>query len=238
MKVKFILFAMAFLGANMLSAAPKEDNKLSRKEKRAGWVLLFDGKTFDGWRTHANKAMTDAGWTIEDGCLKAEWQEKGNKNILTKNEYDNFEISVDWKLSPQGNSGIMYHQGDEFTEGKPSVGPEYQFIDDLDYPSEITPLNSTGADYDMMPPSATKKLKPVGEFNNTRIVFNKGHVEHWLNGEKILEFEAWTPEWKERISKSKWKDTPTYGALRKGAFMFQNYPGSKVWLKNIKLKQL
>lgn len=215
------------------------DNQLTRKEKKAGWILLFDGNTLAGWRVAGDSVMQPAGWSVEDHCLKAEWNSAGgNKNIITRKEFADFELSVEWKIAPASNSGIIYHYGDKFTQAPPCTGPEYQIIDDTGWPVPLTEDHFTGVDYEMHLPNADKQLKPVGEFNHTKIVFRQGHVEHWLNGKKILEFEAWTPDWYARLEKSRWKTSGCYGMNKSGAFLLQNYSKSKVWFKNIKVKPL
>ena len=178
-----------------------QDNQLTRKEKKAGWILLFDGKTLNGWRVAGDSVMLPtAGWSVEDNCLKAEWNKSGgNKNIVSKSEFADFELSIEWKLTPASNSGIIYHYGDSFTEAPPCTGPEYQIIDDLGWLVPLSEDHFTGVDYEMHTIVQNKALKPVGEFNVSKIVFRKGHVEHWLNGKKILEFQAWTPDWYARL---------------------------------------
>jgi hypothetical protein len=213
---------------------------LTRKEQKAGWILLFDGKTLNGWRAADDSVMpATGGWSVEDNCLKAEWNKAGgNKNIVTKGEYADFELSVEWKLAPAANSGIFYHCGDKFTKAPPCAGPEYQIIDDLGWPVPLTEDHFTGVDYELHTVVANKVLKPVGQFNVSKIVFQNGHVEHWLNGRKILEFQAWSPDWYERLRKSSYGKSSCYGENRSGAFMLQNYPDCKLWFKNIKVKPL
>ncbi len=236
MKTKILILALLIIQSSN-GFAKTIENKLSKEEKKQGWILLFDGKTLNGWRTYNDTGMTNAGWTVEDGTLKAQWGQH-NKNILSREEYSDFEFSIEWKLSKQGNSGIMYHQGDKVTQAAPCTGQEYQLIDDLDYPQPLKPLQLTGVDYGVHDITGKKILKPIGEFNCTRIVFSKGHVEHWLNGEKLLEYEVWTSEWEKMVKESIWKDNPCYGSNRSGAFMLQNYPGSTVWFRNIKVRKL
>jgi hypothetical protein len=242
-KMKQLLFYMIILCFLFSSGSAQKvaDNKLTRKEKKAGWILLFDGKTLEEWRVMGDSVMQSAaGWGVEDNCLKVKWDNAGgNKNIITKREFADFEFSIEWKLSAASNSGIIYHYGDEFTQVPVCTGPEYQIIDDLGWPVELTEDHFTGVDYEMhLPDKTKKKLNPVGEFNHSKIIFNKGHVEHWLNGQKILEFEAWTPDWYERLEKSRWKTSRCYGTNKSGAFMLQNYRNCNVWFKNIKVRPL
>ncbi len=233
-----ILFCIALFPIALISYA--QDNQLAKKEKKAGWILLFDGKSLDGWRVAGDSVMyPDAGWSVEDNCLKVEWREGNrNRNIITQSEFADFEFSIEWKLAPAANSGIIYHWGDEFTEAPLCIGPEYQIIDDLGWPAPLSEDHFTGVDYEMHVELKNKKLNPVGEFNVSKIIFHKGHVEHWLNGKKIVEFDTWTPDWYARLGKSKWATSSCYGENKSGAFLLQNYRNCKLWFKNIKVRPL
>jgi len=213
------------------------DNTVTAKEKKEGWKLLFDGKTMKGWRIYQNKVSNS--WEIKDGQLhsKGSVTDKSDKraDLITTGQYDNFELSVDWKISKAGNSGIMYHVTEQYPTAYLS-GPEYQLIDDAGFPEKLEDWQKTGADY-AMHITSSRPTKPVGEYNHTVIIFNKGHVEHWLNGVKVLEFQAWTPEWQALKEKGKWKDAPGYGLAKKGHIALQDH-GSEAWFKNVKIRQL
>ena len=216
-----------------------KDNTLSKQEKSEGWKLLFDGETTNGWRGY-NMTELPAAWSVMDGTLMSagEGDDIGG-DIIAVDEYGNFDLQLDWKLSPGGNSGILYHvvEGPEL-EATYFSGPEYQLIDDIGFPGGVTPLNSTGADYAMTPADTTQKvLNPIGAWNSSRLVFNNGHVTHYLNGKKIVEFTAWTDEWNEKVQKGKWKNYPAYGKAKTGFIGLQDH-GSKIWFKNIKIKKL
>lgn len=205
----------------------------------AGAVDLFDGKTFKGWHNF-NQTGAVRSWTIEDGSLVC----LGNAGIghagdlVSDQEYENFELSWEWKMTPGGNSGVMYHVVENPRYKAPhETGPEYQMIDDLGYPAKLEEWQKTGADYAMNLPNNRKKLKPVGEWNTSKIVFNRGAVEHWLNGEKIIAFQAWGDRWNQDKATGKWKDYPDYGAAKKGRIALQDH-GNKVYFKNIKIKVL
>ncbi len=237
-KKLFLVAACAFVSVALLSfqSTPKE-NSLTKTEKKEGWKLLFDGKTMNGWRVYQNKTATS--WEVANGELHARGSvtDKTDKrsDIITTDQYDNFELSIDWKISKQGNSGIMYHVTEEFDAAYKS-GPEYQIIDDIGFPEHLEEWQKTGADY-AMHLTTSRPTKPVGEYNHTVIKVNGTHVEHWLNGVKIVEFEAWTPEWNALKAKGKWKDAPGYGLAKKGYIALQDH-GSEVWFKNIKLRKL
>lgn len=203
------------------------------------WISLFDGKTFNGWHGF-NKTGTVPNWAIEDGamvCLGAAADANGG-DLVTDAAYENFELKWEWKITKGGNSGVMYHvlEGEKYA-GPYQTGPEYQLIDDIGFPEKLEAWQMTGADYAMTIPNDKKKLKPVGEWNTSKIVFNKAHVEHWLNGEKILEFRAWDEAWMNKKTTGKWKGYPDYGTAKKGLIALQDH-GNKVYFKNIMIKVL
>lgn len=237
MKTKFfiaagILFISAICTSFLLKPAKAKTNNFM-------WVSLFDGKTLNGWHGF-NKTGAIPNWAIEDGamvCLGAAADAHGG-DIVTDAEYENFELKWDWKITKGGNSGVMYHVIESKKYTAPyETGPEYQMIDDIGFPEKLEDWQKTGADYAMTIPNEKKKLKPVGEWNNSRIVFNKGHVEHWLNGEKIVSFNAWDDTWKNKKETGKWKEYPDYGAAKKGHIALQDH-GNKVYFKNIMIRIL
>jgi len=224
-----VMITMSFMTDNQ-----EKDNTLSKKEKKEGWVLLFDGTTMTGWRSYKNKEQE--GWSVKDGELycKAEGVTK-RADLITNSKYENYELQIDWKISPKKNSGIIYMATEENGASYES-GPEYQLIDDTGYPAKLQDKQLSGANYDMHAPSS-KTVKPAGEYNHTKIVINKGHVEHWLNGTKVVEYELWTPEWEQTKAKSKWKDVKPYGMSKSGHIALQDHGGG-IAFKNIKLKAL
>ena len=223
---------------SLLTSCDPNSNVLSEKEINEGWELLFDGKTIENWKMFNGDEVT--GWTIEDDCLVALGQGGDiGGDIITRAQYENFEISVDWKASSGGNSGIMYHviEAPQF-EAPYFTGPEYQFIDEAGYEGQLEEWQKTGANYAMHLPDLSKKqVNSAGKWNNSRLVFDNGHVEHWLNGQKLLEFEAWTPEWFKMRDSGKWENMPEYGLSPLGHICLQDH-GNKFWFKNIKIKQL
>jgi hypothetical protein len=216
-------------------------NSLTPAEKAAGWELLFDGKTMSGW--HGYNGQSLKAWTIEDCALKTVGTE-GNygsdlrADLATDREFTDFEISLEWKATKGGNSGLMYGVvEDRKYDAAWKTGPEYQFIDDVGFPQKLEPGQLAGANYAMHLPNAEKRLKPVGEWNETRIVVRGRHVEHWLNGKKILEFERWTPEWKKLRDSGRWKDAPDYGLAKTGRIVIQDH-GSVFWFRNVKVREI
>ncbi|MGQ1785365.1 3-keto-disaccharide hydrolase [Saccharicrinis sp. GN24d3] len=239
MKKNYLICVVMALTILAGCACEKKDNTLTSQEKKEGWKLLFDGETTNGWRGF-NSAEIPQAWSATDGTLMSagEGGDIGG-DIITTEKYDNFHLKLDWKLSPEGNSGIMYHVV-EAPELKSTYysGPEYQIIDDIGFPGGVTPYNSTGANYAMTPADTTQKvLYPVGEWNSSEIIFDNGKVSHYLNGKKIVEFTAWTEEWKANVANGKWSKYPAYGKAKTGHIALQDH-GSYIWFKNIKIKAL
>lgn len=216
---------------------PAGDNSLTDAEQKDGYKLLFDGKTMDGWRTYKNKPADS--WSVQNGILycKGDSTNKSDMraDMITTGEFENFDLSVDYKISPKGNSGIIYLATEEFPAAYQS-GPEYQIIDDKNFPEKLEDWQKSGANYAMNTASDAAP-NAVGEWNTARIVKNKNHVEHWLNGKKVVEYELGSDDWKKKKAEGKWKDTPGYGLATKGHFALQDH-GSEAWFKNIKVKQL
>lgn len=243
--------AIAFIITGMASCANSNNGKTSTtiptnsdttnnmQEENEKWISLFDGKTLSGWHAF-NKPGEIKNWTIEDGALVCLGAAKGDTggDIVSDEEYENFELTWEWKIAKGGNSGVMYHVIEDPKYKAPyETGPEYQMIDDIDFPGKLEEWQKTGADYAMNVSNDKKKLKPVGEWNTSKIVFNKGHVEHWLNGEKVVAFEAWTDAWKKEKAEGKWKDFPDYGIAKKGRIALQDH-GNKAYFKNIMIREL
>lgn len=241
------LFLSAGAAALLLSALPataEENNKLTKKEIAEGWELLFDGKTMNGWKDYNGTTLTEP-WHAVDGCIKAKGSgSDGNGYIVTDKEFDNFILDWDWKLTPGGNSGMLYHVVENPYFKVPYVtGPEYQLIDVEGWekkraPKKLAEWQKIGVDYAMhLPDPDSLFVNPQGEWNNSRIVFDNGHVEHWLNGHKILEFEAWTDDWYARKNSGKWSHAPEYGLARTGVICLQDH-GDPASFRNIKIKRL
>jgi hypothetical protein len=243
-KIVSLLLAVAtlFIAASAQNKTPV--NQLTGAEKAAGWRLLFDGKTLDGWRGfHSDKVP--AGWAIEDGCIKkvpaqGELGQAGG-DLITVDQFDNFEFSIEWKLSKGANSGIKYLISESLPPtGRSGVSFEYQVLDDENHPDAkagIAGNRTAGSLYDLIPASKAKKPKPIGEFNRTRIVVKGNHIEHWLNGVKVVEFERGGEKLKQHIAESKFKNTKGFGETAQGHILLQNH-GDAVWYRNIKIRTL
>ncbi len=212
-------------------------NQLTEQQKADGWKLLFDGQTMTGWRNYKNKENDS--WEVLDGMLHCKKVNDSTENkradLMTTDQYENYEFAFDWKIAPQGNSGVIYRVTEEFDVPYAS-GPEYQLIDDVGYPGELKAPNKTGSNYDVHE-AKNKTLNPPGEWNSSKIVVNVNHVEHWLNGVKVLEYELGSPDWKKRVAGSKWKDFPGYGLAKTGYIDLQDH-GSEAWFRNIFIKVL
>jgi hypothetical protein len=238
-RMVWILICMILFSCNEETPPVNQDNALSIEEKNGGWILLFDGQSSKGWRGY-NRADFPNGWRIIAETLVSTGKgapEGGD--IIYNMKFNNFHLKLDWKISKGGNSGIYYHvqEGEQYKTPY-QTGPEYQLIDDIGFPGKLHEWQKTGADYAMyLPDTLHKKLKAVGEWNTAQIIFNNGHVEHWLNGIKITEFEAWTEDWSARVMASKWKNSPGYGRARSGYIGLQDHD-SMIWFKNIKIKPL
>jgi len=235
-----ILFVLTLIMGNMFlqSASAQKDNTLTDAEKKAGWQLLFDGKTLNGWKMYQNKPADC--WGAKNGEIycKGSATDKSDlrADLITAEQYENYELSVDWKIAPGGNSGIIYNVTEEYPASYQS-GPEYQLIDDEGYPGgKLEDWQKTGSDYAMYT-ATSRPTKPVGQYNTSKIVVKGAHREYWLNGVKVVEFEAWSDDWNKRKSVGKWKDTPGYGMAKKGYICLQDH-GSGVWFKNIKIRKL
>jgi hypothetical protein len=237
MKRVLALFEVIFISILFTTEMKAQQNFLTPEEKAESWVLLFDGQTTNGWRGFKMAEMP-FNWTVEDGCLVVKGTGVGEtaNDIITNDQYEDFDLYLEWAISPGGNSGIFFHVLEGDYPSTYATGPEYQLIDDIGYPGKLEDWQQTGANYAMHPANNRNKiLKPVEEFNSSEIRVKNGHVTHWLNGEIIVEYDLWTDEWYKLAREGKWKDYPGYGLAKKGHIGLQDH-GSLVRFRNIKLK--
>ena len=265
--MKKTTFSILFLFA-ALAVSCKTEKKQTAEEQTATeepakgeWITLFDGTTTKGWRAYNGKELPP-GWIAKDGELQFDTElgkeqdyTGGTDIIYGAEEFDNFELYVEWKLPKGGNSGIFYHLKEGY-DSPPEVSPEYQLIDDENYasihdltdynlslgytdkPEELKPLQQTASDYAMHAADPEGKiLNPVGEWNTTKIIFTPEQVEHWLNGKKVVSFIPWDEAWYEKKNSDKWKNSKDYGKFKTGYIGFQDH-SSPIWFRNIKIKKL
>jgi hypothetical protein len=216
-----------------------EPNTLTDAEKQAGWKLLFDGKTTNGWRGFKKPDFPKTGWTVEDGWLKRSAStspgSRGGGDIITTDMFDNFDLRLEWKISLGGNSGVKYL----VTEDRDGpIAHEYQIIADQRHPdAKIGPHRQTASLYDVIAAPTDKPIKPAGEINEGRIVVDGNHVEHWLNGRKLFEYELDSALLKDGKAKSKFKDVPGWESKLKGPILLQDH-GDEVAFRNIRIREL
>lgn len=235
MKPRLLLSSLVLLlSACHLLPARAADNELTAAEKSAGWQLLFDGKSFSGWRGYRAAEVPAGAWEIVDGTLHAKAGARTG-DIITDKKYNDFELSWEWRVQEGGNNGVKYF----VTEDRPGApGQEYQMIDDERHPDgKRGPLYQTGAFYDVLPPAADKPRRPAGEWNESRIVVRGQRVEHWLNGKNVLTYELGSEETKAGLARSKFKNAAGFGDKIAGHIML-TYHQDNCWYRNMKIREL
>ena len=238
-----LIFLTAACGAAVAADMTGTPNTLSAAEKADGWRLLWDGKTTDGWRSARSQEFPKSGWTIKDGELIV--NETGGKeaaaggDIITREKFSDFELQVDFKITPGANSGIKIFVDTELNKGAgSSIGPEFQLLDDARHPDAKLGRDGNrtlGSLYDLIAAPADKKVNPVGEWNLAEILAKGKHVEFRLNGVKTVEFERGSKTWRDMVASSKFKDWPGFGELPEGHILLQDH-GNKVFFRNIKIR--
>lgn len=206
-------------------------NTLTAEEQAAGWTLLFDGESLDGWRGFRRSDLP-GGWAAVDGTLA---RVGPGGDIITDRQFENFELSLEWRVEEAGNSGIFYLASEDADRIFESA-PEMQVLDDEGHVDGQSPLTSAGANY-ALHPAPRGVVRPAGEWNDSRIVVRDGHVEHWLNGQQIVTYELGSEDWARRVAESKFAEWPTYGQARRGHIGLQDH-GDPVWYRNIKIREL
>lgn len=227
-----------------MESADSAVNTLTAAEKTAGWELLFDGTTLTGWKRYNSDTIGPL-WSVKDGSIMCDGRglTEGTAHmggsLTTTRQFGNFELKAQWKISPGGNSGILYHViEDPKYKHDYETGPEYQVMDDGGWKGDkLHDAQKAGSNYDMFAAPESKKLMPVGEWNSARIIYNNGHVEQWLNGEKVVEFEEGSADYNERYKKSKWTGYPDWNKSKSGAITLQDH-GAPVYFRNIKVRAL
>ncbi|MBR5661727.1 MAG: DUF1080 domain-containing protein [Bacteroidales bacterium] len=243
-KLAFALMALALCACGGGSKETAQDNTLTSQEKKEGWALLWDGKTTEGWRGAKLDAFPDHGWVVEDGVLKvlrSDGSESTNGgDIITTRLYKNFILKVDFKITEGANSGIKYFVDPTLNKGAGSaIGCEFQILDDLRHPDAklgVKGNRTLGSLYDLIPAPEDKPFD-ITTWNTATVIVQGTHVEHWLNGVKLLEYERNNQEWNALVAYSKYKDWPNFGNYEEGYILLQDH-GDEVWFKNIKIKEL
>ena len=210
---------------------PVGPNTLTVAERAAGWRLLFDGRSTSGWRGFRQPAIP-GGWQAVDGALT---RTSGGGDVITVDQFANFELTLEWQIAPGGNSGIMFRVS-ESADATFHTGPEMQVLDNAGHPDGANPLTSAGACYGLYAPSADV-ARPAGTWNQVRLLVNGPHVEHWLNGVKIVEYEIGRADWLTRLQSSPFRDVTGYGRETSGHIALQDH-GDRVAYRSIKIRGL
>jgi hypothetical protein len=216
--------------ADAVAEGQEPINQLTAQERQEGWRLLFDGRTTDGWRGYNRPDMPE-GWRVENGLLVR----VGAGDIITIEQFENFELVLDWRVGPAGNSGIFF-RAVETDDPIYYSAPEVQILDDEGHRDGATPLTSAGANYGLHP-APPGVVRPAGEWNSVRLVVDGNSVEHWLNGQKVVEYELHSDDWKQRVAASKFNEWPVYGQASRGHIGLQDH-GDRVEFRNIKVRVL
>lgn len=227
--------APAFLlAADVPPAAAKKTRPPGWEETKgaAEWKPLFDGRTTAGWRGYKTQDVP-AGWKVADGVLVKEGE---SADLVTRDQYGDFDFEFDWKLDPGGNAGVLYRGTEEYDHIYWSA-PEYQLLDDSAHQDGKNRLTAAASAYGLYAPPAGV-TKPAGEWNTSRILAKGPHVEHWLNGKKVVEYELWSPDWEAKVKGSKFVDWPNYGRAKKGYIAIQGDHEGKLSLRNVRIREL
>ena len=212
-------------------AASAATNTLTSAERVAGWRLLFDGRTTDGWRGFRKTSIPSA-WKVVDGALTRTGE---GGDIVTTQKFKNFELTLEWKVAPGGNSGIFYRASED-DDAIYWTAPEMQVLDDARHPAGKSRLTAAGSAYGLYEAPAGI-VRPAGQWNQVRIIVNGRHVEHWLNGVRMLQYELWSPDWEMRVHGSKFAPHPHYGRNSEGFIGLQDH-GDWVAYRSIKIRVL
>lgn len=244
---KIVLFAAltAMMCACSAKQEPVGDNQLSKQEIKDGWVLLWDGETTEGWRGAKLDEFPEKGWVIEDGILKVlssgGYESRNGGDIVTIKQYTNFILSVDFKITEGANSGIKYFVQTDLNKGEGSaIGCEFQILDDERHPDAklgVEGNRTLGSLYDLIRAEKEDAGFDINKFNNARVIVEGDHVEHWLNGVKVVEYERNNQMFNALVAYSKYKIWPNFGNFKSGHILLQDH-GDEVWFKNIKIKEL
>ena len=238
MKKSAVFFTFLFFAGAVAAQAP---NTLSKKEEKQGWHLLFDGKTTNGWHTYLRDTVGSK-WQVKNGSLVFDTSQprSGGGDIVTNGSYENFELQLEWKISRGGNSGIIFDvQEDPKFAATYLTGPEMQVLDNIDASDNKKQNHLAGCLYDLSGDSTVSHPHTPGEWNQVKILQNKGHLSFWLNGTKTFEGQIGSDAWNNMVANSKFngKNFSDFAKLAKGKIALQQHPGSSEW-RNIKIREL
>ena len=233
---RLVCIAAAIVGASSQTMTVEADdgatpNTLTDAERREGWQLLFDGNDLSAWRGYRQTTIPD-GWQAVDGTLA---RVARGGDLLTREQFEDFELSFDWRLDAGGNSGVMYRVAE--TEGPAwHTGPEFQILDNDGHRDGTAPITSAGSNYAVHPP-VDDVTRPLGEWNSSRVLIRGQHVEHWMNGVQLVTYELGSADWQRRVDASKFVDMPRYGREPRGHIAIQDH-GDPVSFRNLKIRRL
>jgi hypothetical protein len=238
MKKALTIAVLLVTGGISMAQAP---NTLTKNEKKEGWKLLFDGRTTRGWHTYLRDTV-GAKWQVKDEALVFDPSQpnSGGGDIVTNESYENFELQLQWKVAKGSNSGIIFDIQEDPKYGATYLtGPEMQVLDNKDASDNKKQNHLAGCLYDMSGDSIVSQPRPVGEWNQVRILQDKGHLTFWLNGIRTYEGQIGSEEWNNMVAKSKFSNKmfSDFAKVAKGRIALQQHPGSSEW-RNIRIRQL
>jgi hypothetical protein len=234
-----LVLAFPAIADGAAAAADPAPNQLSAREKKEGWELLFDGKNLDAWRGYQKPDLEGLRWTADkEGCLAVPPTDgkdtRGARDLISKKTYESFDLSWEWRIAPGGNSGLKYLVSEA---GSAALGHEYQIIDDSQHPdAQKRDSRRTGSFYDVLPAPGARP-RPAGSFNQSRVLVQGTHVEHWLNGAKVVEYELDSPALRTAVAASKFKDVPDFDKPKRAHLLLQDH-GNAVCYRNVKIRPL
>lgn len=215
--------------------ASERHNQLSEEQKRDGWILLFDGESLDHWRGFRMEGIP-AGWSVADGRIRFAPPAEGQRaDLITRDQFESFELELEWAVTPGANSGVFFHVSEDRTATY-HTGPEMQVLDDDRHRDGQKEITSAGSNYALHPPVGGA-LRRVGEFNQVRLKVDGDRVQHWLNGKKVVDYRLWTDDWKAKVAASKFASMPGYGLEKIGHIALQDH-GDEIWFRNLKIRRL
>lgn len=232
-KKLLILAVVALAGCS----TSKKVKNMDTKSTKTDFISLFDGKTTTGWHTYGKSTIV-SDWKIEDGTLHLSPESSGGGDLVTDQEYDNFHLKLEWKISPNGNSGIIFYVHEDTLKYKNTynTGPEMQVLDNNGHPDAKIHKHRAGDLYDLVA-SKSEPVKPANEWNQVEIISNKGKLDFFLNGVNIVSTNLWDADWQKLLEGSKFKTMPGFGTYKSGKIALQNH-GDEVWYRNIKIQKL